>query len=61
MVVVLEGKREDRAVELDMHAVLAMVNEAMQAGMSTSDAIRETARRTGISKNRIYEYVHQKN
>lgn len=61
MVVVLEGKKEDRAVELDMHAVLAMVNEAMQAGMSTSDAIRETARRTGISKNRIYEYVHQKN
>lgn len=61
MVVVLEGKKDTQAVDLDMHAILSMVNEAMNAGMSTSDAIRETARRTGISKNRIYEYVHQKN
>lgn len=61
MVVVLEGKKDDRAVEMDMHAVLAMVNEAVQAGMSTSDAIKETARRTGIPKNRIYACVHEKN
>jgi 16S rRNA (cytidine1402-2'-O)-methyltransferase len=61
MVVVLAGKEDTPAVDLDMHAILTMVNDAMQAGMSTSDAIKETARKTGVSKNRIYQAVHQKN
>ena len=39
--------------------ILTMVNEAVAAGMTTSAAIRQIASETGVSKNKIYELVHQ--
>ena len=38
--------------------ILKMVNESVEAGMSTSQAIKDVAGRTGISKNKIYDMVH---
>ena len=35
------------------------INEAVAAGMTTSAAIRQIASETGVSKNKIYELVHQ--
>lgn len=59
MVVVVDGNHDDGKKDIDMSALMQMVNEAMACGMSRSEAVRDTARRTGISKNRIYELVHQ--
>ena len=45
----------DDAEEID---VMALVNQLMDEGLSTSAAIKEAAKRTGISKNEIYRQVH---
>ncbi len=55
MVLVVEGASEDDAEEID---VMALVNQLMEEGLSTSAAIKEAAKRTGISKNEIYRQVH---
>lgn len=59
MVVVIEGNRDDYSKDIDMSIILNMVNESIEAGMSTSSAIKEVSRQTGISKNRIYDLVHK--
>ena len=59
MVLVVEGNRDDYSKDVDMSMILKMVNESIEAGMSTSQAIKEVAGRTGISKNKIYDMVHK--
>ncbi|MBR2595317.1 MAG: 16S rRNA (cytidine(1402)-2'-O)-methyltransferase [Solobacterium sp.] len=59
MVVVIEGNRDDYSSDVDYGEILTMVNEAVAAGMTTSAAIRQIASETGVSKNKIYELVHQ--
>lgn len=58
IVVIIEGNKDDYSKDVDMSTVLSMVNEAVETGMSKSDAIKEIASKTGVSKNRIYELVH---
>lgn len=55
MVLVVEGALEESTQEID---VLALVEQLIQEGFSTSAAIKEAAKRTGISKNEIYRQVH---
>ena len=55
MVLVVEGAAEESAEEID---ILALVNQLTEEGFSTSAAIKEAAKRTGISKNEIYRQVH---
>ncbi|MBR5004312.1 MAG: 16S rRNA (cytidine(1402)-2'-O)-methyltransferase, partial [Erysipelotrichaceae bacterium] len=55
MVLVVEGASEESVEEID---VLALVNQLTEEGFSTSAAIKEAAKRTGISKNEIYRQVH---
>ena len=57
MVIIMEGNQNDPSKAIDMNGVLDMVNTSMESGMSARDAIRDVAKRTGISKNRIYEAV----
>lgn len=57
MVVIMDGNHEDPSKAMDMNSILKMVSASTEAGMSTRDAIRETAKKTGVSKNRIYEAV----
>ena len=59
MVVVVEGNKDDYSSDVDYGEILTMVNEAVAAGMTTSAAIRQIASETGVSKNKIYELVHQ--
>ena len=60
MVVVIEGNQDDYEKDIDMGQILNMVNTSIESGMSTSAAIREVAKQTGISKNQIYDLVHGK-
>ena len=60
MVVVIEGNQDDYEKDIDMGQILNMVNTSIEGGMSTSAAIKEVAKQTGISKNQIYDLVHGK-
>ena len=60
MVVVIEGNQDDYEKDIDMGQILNMVNTSIETGMSTSAAIKEVAKQTGISKNQIYDLVHGK-
>ena len=60
MVIVIDGNHEDLSKDVDMSAIMDMVQESINAGLSTKDAIKDTAARTGIAKNKIYEEFHNK-
>ena len=60
MVVVIEGNQDDYEKDIDMGQIMNMVNTSIESGMSTSAAIKEVAKQTGISKNQIYDLVHGK-
>ena len=60
IVVVIEGNQDDYEKDIDMGQILNMVNTSVESGMSTSAAIKEVAKQTGISKNQIYDLVHGK-
>lgn len=60
IVVVIEGNQYDYEKDVDMGQILNMVNTSIESGMSTSAAIKEVAKQTGISKNQIYDLVHGK-
>jgi 16S rRNA (cytidine1402-2'-O)-methyltransferase len=60
MVIVVEGNRDEYPKDVDYGALISMVNEKVSAGVSRSDAIREVASVTGISRKRLYELVHSK-
>ena len=61
IVVVMEGNHDDYEKDVDMSHILRLVHESMEAGLSTKDAIKEVAEKTGISKNSIYDLVHHEN
>lgn len=58
MVIVIEGNHEEPSKAIDMSDVVRMVNESIKAGMSTRDAIKDIATKTGIKKNKIYDAVN---
>ncbi len=60
MVVVIEGNQDDYEKDIDMGQILNMVNTSIESGMSTSAAIKEVAKQTGVPKNQIYDLVHGK-
>lgn len=60
IVVVIEGNQDNYEKDIDMGQILNMVNTSIESGMSTSAAIKEVAKQTGISKNQIYDLVHGK-
>lgn len=59
MVVIVEGNRDDYSKDVDSDLIIRMVRESVELGMTTSDAVRDTAKKTGISRNVIYRIVHQ--
>ncbi len=58
MVVIMDGNHDDYSKDVDMSHILRMVDDSMETGMTKSDAVKDVARKTGISKNLIYSYVH---
>lgn len=58
MVIVMDGNHDEPSKAIDMSDVVRMVNESIEAGMSTRDAIKDIASKTGIKKNKIYDAVN---
>lgn len=55
MVIVVEGNQGESEETID---VMSLVHHLMEEGLSASAAVKEAAKRTGISKNEIYRLVH---
>jgi len=60
MVLVIEGNKEERLPDVDLSEVNEMITRYMQSGVSASEAIKQVAKETGISKNDVYSHFHQK-
>lgn len=58
MVVVVEGCNDDLTPAIDLGEIAKMIDEAVSQGMSKSDAIKNIAKKTGMSKNEIYNHMH---
>ncbi len=58
MVIVMDGNHENKTKAIDMNTIIEMVNASVENGMSTKDAVKDAAKKTGISKNRIYDAVN---
>lgn len=59
MVIVMDGNHDESNKDIDMGMIVNMVNQSIESGMSTRDAIKDVASKTGISKNRIYDAVNE--
>lgn len=58
MVIVMDGNHEEPSKAIDMNQIVQMVQDSIAEGMSTRDAIKDVAAKTGVNKNKIYEAVN---
>ena len=58
MVICIAGNSDEPKKDIDAGFILDTVREAIARGMSTSDAVKETAKKLNIPKNKVYELVH---
>ncbi len=61
MVVCIAGNTEEKKKDVDAGFILSTVQEAIASGMTTSDAIKDTAKKLKLPKNKVYELVHSQN
>ena len=54
-VLILEGAEPPSEEGVSMDTALSMVEAKMAAGMSKKDAVKQTAKETGIAKNTLYD------
>ncbi len=59
IVVVVEGNNNDLKPAIDMGEIVKLVEQEIAEGLSKSDAIKSVAKKTGMSKNEIYNFIHQ--
>ena len=59
MVLIIEGEQAEKEPDIDLNAVRRAIEELIQQGMSTKDAIQAVALERGISKNEVYHIYHQ--
>ena len=57
MVICIAGNSDEPKKDIDAGFILDTVREAISRGMSTSDAVKQTAKKLNIPKNRVYELV----
>lgn len=60
MVIVVEGATEVEEDIVFEQSIEEHVNEYIEKGMSTKDAIKEVAKQRNVSKNVVYQEYHQK-
>lgn len=60
MVIVMDGNHENPSDAVTDNDVLMKVNDLIESGISTRDAIKQVAKETGISKNIVYNIVNGK-
>ncbi len=58
IVVIVEGISKNEKPEINLMDITSQVNKSIELGMSKSQAIKEVAKNTGISKNEIYNQLH---
>lgn len=58
MVICIAGNSDEPKKDIDAGFILDTFREAISRGMSTSDAVKQTAKKLNIPKNRVYELVH---
>lgn len=61
MVLVVEGNHEEPSAAIDAGFIIASVNETIASGKSKSDAVKEIAKKYNLSKNKVYDLVHNQN
>ena len=54
-VLIVEGAEPPAEEEISMADALLIVTKKMEAGMSKKDAVKQTAKETGIAKNLLYD------
>lgn len=59
MVIIIDGNHDDYTKDIDYGEIMNMVEKSVAMGMTTTDAIKDAAERTGVSKNKIYKMVHE--
>lgn len=60
MVIVVEGNHHQEETVVFEQSLQEHVDEYIEKGMSTKDAIKEVAKQRGVSKNTVYQEYHQK-
>lgn len=60
MVIVVEGNHQEIEEVVYEQSIAEHVNEYIEKGMSTKDAIKEVAKQRDISKNKVYQEYHKK-
>lgn len=60
MVLIVEGLPTQREQPIDLSEINAMIEHVMENGYSASEAIKEVSKKTGLSKNEIYNHYHHK-
>ncbi|WP_270525412.1 16S rRNA (cytidine(1402)-2'-O)-methyltransferase [Longibaculum muris] len=60
MVIVVEGATDVKEAVVFEQSIEEHVNEYIEKGMSTKDAIKEVAKQRNVSKNVVYQEYHQK-
>ncbi|MFV0379221.1 MAG: 16S rRNA (cytidine(1402)-2'-O)-methyltransferase [Anaerorhabdus sp.] len=58
LVVVVDPKEKSDHLEINLGDITFLVEKRMQNGMSKSDAIKDVSKSLGISKNEIYNHLH---
>ena len=54
-VLILDGAAPAKDEEMTVEQALELIEKKMAAGMSRKDAVKETAKETGLSKNTLYD------
>lgn len=57
-VILVEGYNDEMQPHLDGETIRLMVNQMMEMGVSTKDAIKQVAKTTKLNKNYIYKIYH---
>ncbi len=60
MVLLIEGKAEDKAEIVDLTEVNERIQAYIEAGISASEAIKQVAKEVGVNKHEIYNAYHNK-
>lgn len=59
MVIVVKGAEENTAPDSDPNELYHKINEYMQNGFSSNEAIKKVAKESGCSKNELYRKFHE--
>lgn len=61
MVLVVEGSKEAKEPAMDIPDIHDQINQYIQNGLTTNEAIKKVAKEFGLSKNDIYKDYHELN